>query len=370
LRKLRALGVKRCIIKSDSQVVIGHVEKTFIAKEPKLVKYLAAVRRMEKHFAGFNVRHISRAENAEADELAKAAAQNLPLPPNVFAQTLTIKAIKEEEERPAAVHAIAGEDWRSPILAFLSESYEPLSKHEAKRMKARTRQYSIIGSDLYRSGIAAPLPKCISRQQGLELLGKIHAESCGAHRGPHEIAQKVMRQGFYWPSAAEDTKQLVRTCKNCQMFARKQSSPANPTTSIIPTWPLQRWGVDIVGPLPPAPGNLSFTVVALEYFSKGIEAKALARITSGTLISFVWQRIICRFGVPTYITMDNGKQVDYTEFTNFCSELNIKFAFALVNHPQSNGVVKRANGLVFTTISKSLFNAMKGKWAQELVTSV
>lgn len=65
-----------------------------------MVKYLTAVRRMEKHFAGFSVRHIPRAKNTEADELAKVATQNLPLPPDVFAQTLTIKAIKEEEERP------------------------------------------------------------------------------------------------------------------------------------------------------------------------------------------------------------------------------------------------------------------------------
>ena len=169
---------------------------------------------------------------------------------------------------------------------------------------------------------------------------------------------------------AEDAKQLVRTCGSCQMFTRKQSSLANPTTSIIPTWPLQRWGVDIVGPLLLAPGNLCFAAVALEYFSKWVEAKALARITSGTLISFVWQRIICRFGVPTYITMDNGKQFDCTKFKNFCSELNIKLAFASVNHPQSNGAVKRANSLILTAISKLLFDTAKVKWAQELVTSV
>jgi hypothetical protein len=174
----------------------------------------------------------------------------------------------------------------------------------------------------------------------LELLGEIHVGSCGAHRGPHEIAHRAMRQGFYWPSVAEDAKQLIRTCENCQMFTKKQSSLANPTTSIIPTWPLQRWGVDIVGPLPLAPGNLCYAAVALEYFSKWIEAKALARITLGTLISFVWQCIICQFGVPTYITVDNRKQFDYTEFRNFCSELYIKLAFALVNHPQSNGIVE------------------------------
>ena len=74
--------------------------------------------------------------------------------------------------------------------------------------------------------------------------------------------------------------------------------------------------------------------------------------------------------MPTYITVDNGKQFDCTEFRNFCSELNIKLAFASVNHSQSNGAIKRANGLILTAISKSLFDATKVKWAQELVTSV
>ena len=128
--------------------------------------------------------------------------------------------------------------------------------------------------------------------------------------------------------------------------------------------------MDIVGPLLPAPRNLRFAIVALEYFTKWIEAKALAKITSGTLISFIWQRIICRFSVSTYITVDNGKQFDCTDFRNFYSELNIKLTFASVNHPLTNGAVKKVNGLIFTAISKSLFNSPKGKWTQELTTSV
>ena len=72
---------------------MGHVKKEFTAKEPKLIKYLAAVRRMEKHFAGFTFCHIPRSENVEANELAKAAAQRAPMPANVFYQELLVKAI-------------------------------------------------------------------------------------------------------------------------------------------------------------------------------------------------------------------------------------------------------------------------------------
>lgn len=68
--------------------------------------------------------------------------------------------------------------------------------------------------------------------------------------------------------------------------------------------------------------------------------------------------------------VDNGKQFDCSEFRNFCEELKIKLTFASVNHPQSNGVVEKVNGLIFTSISKALFDVPKGKWSQELATSV
>jgi len=88
-------------------------------------------------------------------------------------------------------------------------------------MNSRMKQYSLITIELYKSGIVAPMLKCKSREQGIELLSKMHARMCGAHRRPHEIAHKAMRQGFYWPIAAEDAKELVRSCKNCQIFAKK-----------------------------------------------------------------------------------------------------------------------------------------------------
>jgi hypothetical protein len=63
-------------------------------------------------------------------------------------------------------------------------------------------------------------------------------------------------------------------------------------------------------PLPPAQGNQRYVVVAVEYFSKWIEAKPLATITSAIVQKFFWQNIICQFGVPKAITVDNGAQFD------------------------------------------------------------
>jgi ribonuclease HI len=80
LRKLKAMGIRRAILKSDSQVITGHVDKSSKAKDPKLEKYLDIVQRMEASFEGFSVKNIPRGDNEQADLLAKSAAQGLPLP--------------------------------------------------------------------------------------------------------------------------------------------------------------------------------------------------------------------------------------------------------------------------------------------------
>jgi ribonuclease HI len=59
LRKLKAMGIRRIILKSDSQVISGHVDKSIKARDPKLEKYLDAVRRMEASFEGFSVKKYS-----------------------------------------------------------------------------------------------------------------------------------------------------------------------------------------------------------------------------------------------------------------------------------------------------------------------
>jgi ribonuclease HI len=84
LWKLRAMGIRRAILKTDSQVIAGHVDKSSKARDLKLEKYLDAVRRLEAFFEGFSVKNIPRGENEHADLLAKSAARGLPYPPKYF----------------------------------------------------------------------------------------------------------------------------------------------------------------------------------------------------------------------------------------------------------------------------------------------
>jgi ribonuclease HI len=270
LRKLKAMGIRREILKTDSQVISGHVDKSSKARDLKLEKYLDAVRRLEASFEGFSVKNILRGENDHADLLAKSAAHGLPLPSEVFFETIKAPSVELMERVVLTISPVHSEDWRTEIVSFHQGNYLSDDKGYNKRMEARTRPYEIIEGELYKHGVCSPLLKCLSRIEGQELMKEIHVGLCGAHIGSRPLLGKVFRQGFYWPKAASDVAELVQKCENCQRCARDQKQPSTLTQLIQPTWPLQRWGLDLLGPLPPAQGNLKYVVVAVEYFSKCI----------------------------------------------------------------------------------------------------
>jgi hypothetical protein len=220
------------------------------------------------------------------------------MPPDVFFEILTAPSTRPDKQPLNIVNAIASLDWRAPIITFLHGQYEPVETHDFKRMQARAGGYILKDNNLFKLGVCAPLLKCITQDQGMELMKEIHGGMCGSHIAARALAGKAFRQGFYWPMAIKDTEQIVKTCKPCQFPAKHQRRPGAPSQLITPTWPLQRWGMDIVGPLPTAQGNFKFAVVEVEYFTKWIEARPLATITSVTIRKFFWQQIICRFGVP------------------------------------------------------------------------
>jgi ribonuclease HI len=271
LWKLRAMGIRRAILKTDSQVISGHVDKSSKARDPKLEKYLDTVRRLKASFEGFSVKNIPRGENEHADLMAKSAAQGLSLHSEVFFETTKAPSVELMERAVLAISHVHSEDWRTEIISFLQGNCLSDDKAYNKRMEARTRPYVIIEGELYKHGVCSPLLKCLSRTEGIELVKEIHAGLCGSHIGSMPLLGKVFRQGFYGPKAASDAAQLVQKCENCQKCARDQNQPSSLTQLIQPTWPLQRWGLDLLGPLPPAQGNLKYVVVVVEYFLNGLK---------------------------------------------------------------------------------------------------
>ena len=112
------------------------------------------------------------------------------------------------------------------------------------------------------------------------MLTEIHAGMCSSHIGTRVLVGKAFRECFYWLLAVADAQDVVRTCPNCQRQASYSKFPPDEVQLLPPVWPLAQWGIDIVGSLPMALGNYKYVAVAVEYFSKWIEAKALWDITA------------------------------------------------------------------------------------------
>jgi ribonuclease HI len=284
LRKMKALCQQTFIIKTDSKVIEEYIEKESEARNHVLMKYLEKAREMERHFKGYSVQHIPRDDNNETDKLAKAAARNQEMPPDVFFKIIKVPSIKET--KPKIVNVVEAPDWRAEIMAYLRGHYEPQDELEEKRLKQRARGYTVVNRELYKSGVIEPWLRCITSEKGLELLKEIHSGFCGAHIGTRALASKTIKQGFYWPTINIDAKKLVRECEACQKTTNQQNLPSMPVHIIPPSWPLQRRGMDFVGPLPTTQGNCRFAAVVVDYFTKWVEAKALANITMTTIQKF------------------------------------------------------------------------------------
>ena len=130
-------------------------------------------------------------------------------------------------------------------------------------------------------------------------------------------------------------------------------------------WPFAQWGLDIMGPFLTALRQLKFLVVGIDYFTKWVEAEPLATITEKSICTFVWRNIICRYGIPRVLVLDNGKQFDNSAFRDFCSELGIKNHYSSPAHPQANGQVEVTNRTLLKIIKTRLEGA-KGIWPDEL----
>nr|GEW78942.1 reverse transcriptase domain-containing protein [Tanacetum cinerariifolium] len=142
-------------------------------------------------------------------------------------------------------------------------------------------------------------------------------------------------------------------------------TPQQPLTPITALWPFYKWGIDIAGPFSEGLEKVKFLIVVMDYFTKWIETKAVATITGGQVNKFVWDNIVCRFGIPGEIVSDNGKQFSDNPFKDWCDKLNITQRFASVKHPQSNGLVERANRSLGEGI-KSRLREGNNNWVEEL----
>jgi hypothetical protein len=127
-------------------------------------------------------------------------------------------------------------------------------------------------------------------------------------------------------------------------------------------------GLDMIGPFKKAQGGYTHVLVAIDKFTKWIEYKPFASLTSAKAVEFI-QDIIFRFGIPNSIITDLESNFASSEFFDFYEQRSIQIKYASVAHPRAIGQVERANGMILEALRKKVFDKnekLAGKWIREL----
>ncbi|XP_042387871.1 uncharacterized protein LOC121979972 [Zingiber officinale] len=335
LQAARHVGVARVIIYSDSQLVTQQVTDNFMINCDKLQVYQEAYEKMKGEFTEVTVTKIPRSENERADELAKMASSLTTwVLDRSMAQTFLIAQIDLQNNIEATI------DWRAPMINYLMQGILPTNPEESRLIRKQAHVYVMIGDQLYKRSFSRPLLKCLGVEEADQALREIHLGCCGNYVGGRTLSRKVLLAGYFWPTLQRDAHKLVSTCLSCQKHQNLTHRPTTLLRASIVSCPFDQWGMDIVGPFLMAHGQRRFLLVAEDYFSKWVEAEALARITEDAVIQFLWKNILCRFGIPHKLVSDNGRQFQGQRIQAWCKGFGIMQAFTSVAYPQSNGQTK------------------------------
>jgi hypothetical protein len=232
----------------DSLLVVQQVNKEWDCNKETMDAYVQEVRKLESKFSGLEVHHVLREHNVGADIRSKMRSTRAQVPPGVFIQELkqpsiksspqvTIDAIPQQPDREVMV---LGEDWREAFIDFIHDQCLPAGidarSAEAARVLRRSKGFVLADGKLYRCGArSGVLMKCVTTEDGYDILREIHEGVCGNHAASRTLVGKAYRAGFWWHTAVTDAEDLVRRCQNCLFFGKQTHVPAHSLITIPPS---------------------------------------------------------------------------------------------------------------------------------------
>ncbi|KAL2226842.1 UNVERIFIED_CONTAM: Pol polyprotein [Sesamum indicum] len=303
-------GARALEVYTGSQLVAMQIEGSYETKERTMIMYRNKAKSLMERFTTCSIQQIPRCENDIADALSK------------FGALLT--GIKNRKDG---------------IL--------PENSAQAKKLKFRATRFTLIESQSYKRSIEGPLLKCLDDEQASKVISTETDETrifLADHAQRHEIIR---------PKMCELPKICIPNTCTQRPYANSQDH-----------LPLRPVGNHILGLFPPARGKKKFIVVAVEYFSKWVEAEAVAKIFEKVIIDFIWKNIICRFGIPRVLISDNGTQFQGKQLTAWLKELKVQQNFTSVGHPQANRQTEVSNQIILQHLKSR--SKTKNSWDEEL----
>lgn len=221
-----------------------------------------------------------------------------------------------------------------------------------------------LRGELYKRQANGIQLKCLRKEEAQKVMEEVHAGVCGPHMSGLNLSRKIVRQGFYWSTMEADCAELVKHCHNCQAHGNLSHVPPRELQGLSEPWPFSAWGIDMIGEIKPQASNgHRFIVVAVDYFSKWIEAESFRNVTAKTMAKFIAQNLVCRYGMPHHVVTDNGVQFR-GETKAMLQKYGIGHHKSSPYRPQANGAVEAANKTLKRILAKMTEHYKD--WAEKL----
>nr|GEW65183.1 DNA-directed DNA polymerase [Tanacetum cinerariifolium] len=200
-------------------------------------------------------------------------------------------------------------------------------------------------------------------QKAYDILKACHEGPTGGHHGASFTAKKVFDSSFFWPTIYKDAHDLVKSCDSCQRQGKISQRDEMPQNVIQVCEIFDVWGIDFMGPFPSSRGN-RYILMAVDYLSKWVEAKALPTNDARVVVKFL-KSLFARFGTHRAIISDYETHFGNDKFAKVMSKYGVTHRLATSYHPQTSGQVEVSNRGLKRIIERTV-RENHASWSEKL----
>ncbi|GJS04584.1 reverse transcriptase domain-containing protein [Tanacetum coccineum] len=284
----------------------------------------------------FKVIDTKGAENYAADHLSRLE--------NPYENVFDPKEINEtfplETLNMVTSHDKQNIPWFADIANYHAGNFliKGMSTQQKRKFFKDIKHYFWDDPYLFRTCADQIIRRCVFGQEALEILKACHEGPTGGHHSANITARKVFDAGFFWPTIYKDAYELIKSCDACQRQGKISQRDEMPQNAIQVCEIFDVWGIDFMGPFPSSRGN-KYILVAVDYLSKWVEAKALPTNDARVVVKFL-KSLFSRFGAPRAIISDRGTHFCNDKFDKVMSKYGVTHRLSTPYHPQTECKLK------------------------------
>lgn len=260
-------------------------------------------------------------------------------------------------------------NWSRCIVQYLKQGYSDrtMPRHRKRGIEVEASNYTLIESQVYKRGKDGKLRMCVCELDYLKILTHAHVGVGGGHFFGDTTAKLIKWPSLWWPTLHLDVEEYVKCYDECQRTKPPITGDDMPLQPMLSTCAFSKWGIDFASPIKPPSchTHAEYIIVATEYLTKWVEAKATTKNDVRTTTKFLYEYVFTRYGFPSEIVSDQG-----THFVNEVIEF-LLHEFMVIHkrsapyHPQTNGHAQSTNKTLCTTLTK-VVEGNRHDWEQKL----